>query len=478
MQFYWEFLFEGKNIDELVRAFRKTIINIFSNFIPNKMVSFNDSDPPWINDHITNLIKLKNNMFQLYVQNGKNPNEYILLQNANQQLSNIIKERKSEYFNHLATKLNSPKTSAKAYWKILKTFLNGKKTPSIPPLIVNNQFVTDFSCKAKIFNEFFSMQCMNVNSSSSVPNNPSFISDKRLSQIEFHTNDIINIIENLNPNKAHGHDGISIRMIQFCSKSLANPLFLLFKNCLEASTFPEEWKKGNIIPIHKKGDKQSVSNYRPISLLPIFSKIFERIIFDNIFKYMNQNKFFNSNQSGFRSGDSCIHQLISITHDIHKNFDANPSKEVRGLFLDISKAFDRVWHKGLLYKIKNFGIEGKLFHLLKSFLSERYQRVTINGQSSNWLPIEAGVPQGSILGPLLFLSFINDLPDDLLSNVKLFADDTALFSSVSSPTESADELNHDLAKINEWAFQWKMIFNPDISKPVKEVLFSKKTRKC
>ena len=162
---------------------------------------------------------------------------------------------------------------------------------------------------------------------------------------------------------------------------------------------------------------------------------------------MHQNKFFNPSQSGFRPGDSCIHQLISITHDIHKNFDINPSHEVRGLFLDISKAFDRVWHKGLLYKIKNFGIEGKLFNLIESFLSDRFQRVTINGQSSSWLPIKAGVPKGSILGPLLFLSFINDLPEGLHSNAKLFADDTAIFSTANTPIEKANELKLDLEKI-------------------------------
>ena len=164
-------------------------------------------------------------------------------------------------------------------------------------------------------------------------------------------------------------------------------MYLVFRNCFEASTFPIEWKKANVIPVYKKGNKQEISNYRPISLLPIFSKIFERIIFNNIFNYMDENKFFNPNQSGFRPGDSCVHQLISITHDIHKNFDMNPSREVRGLFLDISKAFDRVWHRGLLYKIKNFGIDGNLLKLIESFLSDRYKRVTINGQSSDWLPI-------------------------------------------------------------------------------------------
>ena len=117
-------------------------------------------------------------------------------------------------------------------------------------------------------------------------------------------------------------------MVQLSCQSIIKPLFILYTNCIE-------WKKGSITPIHKKGDKQVVSNYRPISLLPVFGKIFERIIFNNLFNYMNNNSFFNVNQSGFRPGDSCIHQLISITHDIFKNFDSNPTQEVRGLFLDI-----------------------------------------------------------------------------------------------------------------------------------------------
>ena len=350
-RFDWTNLFEGKDVNEQLRLFNETILNIFKNFIPNKNVVFDDSDPPWINEQIKTLIKLKNEMFKQYLQNGKSLNNYILLQNASHQISDLIEKNKKSYYDRLTAKLNNPSTSAKAYWSILKTFVNGKKIPSIPPLFSNGQSVTDFLAKANIFNRFFSQQCTNIVTSSSVPSDPCFKSDKRFSHIDFDINRISNTIRRLNPNKAHGHDGISIRMIQLSCESIAKPLCLLFRNCFEASTFPDEWKKGNVIPVYKKGDKQIVSNYRPISLLPIFSKIFEKIIFDAIFNYMNTNNFLNSNQSGFRPGDSCVHQLISIVHDIHKSFDASPSQEVRGLFLDISKAFDRVWHKGLLYKL-------------------------------------------------------------------------------------------------------------------------------
>ena len=157
-------------------------------------------------------------------------------------------------------------------------------------------------------------------------------------------------------------------------------------------------------------------------------------------------------------------------------FDCNPSPEVRGIFLGLSKAFDKVSHQGLLFKLGSFGICGKLLNPFENYLSNRFQRVLLNGQESNWFPIKAGVPQGSILGPLLFLMYINDLPDGLYSIVKLFADDTSLFSIVHDPNESAKYLNLDLSVISQWPYQWKMLFNPDPKKPAHEVIFSRKKK--
>ena len=326
-----------------------------------------------------------------------------------------------------------------------------------------------------MFNKFFANQCSLIVNESTlaghIPVPPNFFLDN----IIISDNDILKSIRCLDPNKSHGFDGISIRMLQLCDNSIIKPLSIIFNNCITEGYFPLLWKKGNIIPIHKKGSKQEITNYRPISLLPIFSKIFERIIFNALYNYIHQNNYFNPNQSGFRSGDSYIHQLISITHGIHKTFDENLSKEVLGLVLDISKAFDRVWHDGLLYKLKCMGFEGNAMSVIQSFLENRYQRVILNGQSSNWEIITAGVPQGSILGPLLFLVYINDISFDLECNVKLFADDTCLFSTINDPRLSVSALNNDLSKIQQCADQWKKKFNPDVSKQAQEDLFSKKS---
>ena len=180
------------------------------------------------------------------------------------------------------------------------------------------------------------------------------------------------------------------------------------------------------------------------------------------------NKLFTPFQSSFLPGDSSITQLLSIIHD------NNPTVDVRGVFLDISKAFDKVWHDGLVFKLKSYGVEGELLSLLKNYLQNREQRVVLNGQTSGWRKINSGVPQGSVLGPLLFLIYINDLPDGIISMCKIFADDTSLFSKVLDINKSVTELNTDLEKISQWAYQWKMQFNPDPNKQANEIIFSRK----
>ena len=191
--------------------------------------------------------------------------------------------------------------------------------------------------------------------------------------------------------------------------------------------------------------KMLVKNYRPISLLPIFGKLSERVIYNSLFNYFQSKRLFTPSQSGFLTGNSCIAQLLSIIHEIQTAFGKNPTVDVRGVFLDLSKAFDKVCHDGIIFKLKAYGVEGDLLSLLKN-LESREQRFVLNGQTSEWRKIMSGIPQGSVLGALLFLVYINDLPDGINSLCKIFADDTSLFSKVHGIHKSANNLNLDLEK--------------------------------
>ena len=180
------------------------------------------------------------------------------------------------------------------------------------------------------------------------------------------------------------------------------------------------------------------------------------------------------NRSGFRSGDSTTNQLLTLVNEIHHSFDNRNCIEVRSVFLDISKAFDKVWHEGLIFKLKQNGVAGNVINLLGNYLSSRKQRVVINGKTSEYFQVESGVPQGSVLGPLLFLIYINELEIGIKSKVKFFADDTMIYSVVHNPSLTAAVLNQDLKFIVQWAHQWKMSFNPEPSKQAVEILFFQK----
>ena len=296
-----------------------------------------------------------------------------------------------------------------------------------------------------------------------------------ISHINVNTDQIVDIIQKYSTKKAHGCDEISVAMLQLCAIEVALPLSLIFQKCLSTGTFPDSWKCANVQPIHKKNNRQLKSNYRPISLLPICGKILEKIIFDQVYSFLNKNKLISKNQSGFRPGDSTIYQLISITSNIFDSFEKYD--ETRALFLDISKAFDKVWHDGLIFKLKCNGISGNLLKFFENYLHNRQQRVVLNGTASDWRSVTAGVPQGSVLGPLLFLVYINDLTDNISSQMRLFADDSSLFTRVEGVDQTHEKLVKDLQTVTNWAYQWKMVFNPDISKQAIEVIFSVKKKK-
>ena len=459
------------NPTDQVRFFNNTLLNIMSNFIPNQNKTFHPKDPPWFNGHIRHLLRKQNSLFRKYKKNGFNDDDKITLEAHRTNTLNSILEAKETFLRNQGTKLSTSGTSQKTYWNILKHFLNRSKVPRIPPLFHNNTFITNCKLKAEIFNDYFSSQCTPFHNDSNLPPFTKLTNEK-IETLTISDDEIKLLLKNIDITKSTGPDNISATMLKMCGDTLVQPIRIIFLNIVKTGIYPSQWKKANVTPVHKKNDKQLVDNYRPISLLPILSKIFERIIFKNLYNHLISNHLISKNQSGFRPGDSCTNQLLFLINEIHKAFDDNNCLEVRSVYLDMSKAFDKVWHPGLIFKLKQNGVSGKLLKLLTNYLSNRYQRVVINGKNSKWAPILSGVPQGSVLGPLLFLVFVNDLENDIKCNIKFFADDTSLFSTVFNPFKSASDLNSDLSTISKWARQWKMSFNPDPTKPAEEIIFS------
>ena len=220
----------------------------------------------------------------------------------------------------------------------------------------------------------------------------------------------------------------------------------------------------NVIPIFKKENRQMKTNYRPVSLLASLSKVCEKVVFIHVYKFVEDAGVFNRFQSGFQPGDSKVMHLVHIVNKIHQALENVHEVRAVHVFLDISKGFDKVWHKGLLAKLKSNGINGSLLQWFESYLTERYQHVAIEGTSSDWTPIKAGVPQGSVLGPLLFLVYIYNIVDNITSACFLFADDSLLLDEVISPIETANKLNSDLDFIVTWANQWLVTMNADKTK--------------
>ena len=275
-------------------------------------------------------------------------------------------------------------------------------------------------------------------------------------QINVSQDGVLKLLQNLKTNKATGPDAVPARILKDLAVEISPILALIFQQSLDTGHVPSDWRIANISPIHKKGDKSTPSNYRPVSITSICSKLIEHILFTNIMEHYDNNNILTDLQHGFRPGRSCESQLLITTHDLRKSLDNK--EQVDAVILDFSKAFDRVPHQRLLLKLRHYGIQGSLLEWIENFLTQRTQRVVVDGESSEWVPVSSGVPQGTVLGPLLFLTFINDLPSGISSKIRLFADDCLMYRSITNMHDS-DKLQEDLNILHEWSNKWQMEFN-------------------
>ena len=449
-------VFVSNNVNECAEKITDSIINAAKESIPNKTVTIRPSEPQWINSQIKREIRKRKRLFR----NAKRKNTYAHWNKFKQKRNEVailIRDAKKQYKDKLANDLINSNNNSRRWHKLVSQIINPQSNEQSIPFLKTDENIIESNYEiAEALNIFFIEQSTVDDTNVPLPefHPPNY---DVLENILIPEDDVKEAISLLKPNKAPGPDLISPRLYKEGAEQLIPYLRKLFNLSLAVKQFPSSWKRSNLTAAHKKDSRSNPSNYRPISLLNYGGKIMERCIHKHVSNYLIEHSIITPFQSGFQVGDSTVNQLLYIRNQISTALDNN--KEMRIVFLDISKAFDRVWHKGLLLKLQSIGISDNLLDWFTNYLTDRYQRLCIKNDSSSWKKVNAGVPQGSILGPLLFIIFINDIVKDIKSAIRLFADDTCLFEIVEEPVASADTLNDDLRKILIWAKNWLVLFN-------------------
>ena len=466
----WNVLDMYDDVDDMVDYFSQIFKKTCKEFIPNKIIKIRPCDKKWFTPEIRYKLKQRNKWHKRLKRCNSDQNQAMFKQKRAE--ANVaMMTAKAQYYETIKNRLCSPNVDKKEYWHLLSMLYGPKINNGIPSLKEGSDIISTSNEKADIFNKHFLEKSKLPDVLPQIPN-LHIIPDNSLSGIDITEDNVTKTLKSLNIKKANGPDNISNRILKETANSICGPLTKIFKKSITTGKFPQSWKSANVVPVFKKGDKQNKNNYRPISLLPVIGKVLERLVFKEIYMYCSDHNILTWRNSGYKPLDSSINQLVYLSHKIYEAL--GKGLDVCYVSLDATAAFDRVWHDGLLFKLRKIGITGNLFSWLSSYLADRKQRVMIKGQFSNWENNSAGVPQGSILGPLLFLIYVNDIVCDIESDILLFADDTSILENISDYDISFEKINRDLNKLSVWSNQWLVSFNPT---KTKYIIFSKKRMK-
>ena len=430
-------------VNEMYTEFQTILESIMNSHIPTKIIS-KRNQTPWINRRIKRLHKRKQRAFNTHKQQ-KNQASYEIFRKARKTTHEETRTAHRRYISSICS------DSPKRFWSYIKSLKID--TIGIPTLTKDNRLESDNKLKAEILNNQFKSVFTSENTN--LPQEPN-TNIPAMPDIIITTEGVAKLLHGLNPNKATGPDEVPAKILQLAANELAPALSLIFQKSLTTGELPLSWLRANITPIFKKGDRSLASNYRPISLTSICCKILEHIIFSNIMNHFDQYAILTDRQHGFRRKHSTESQLILTTHDLANSL--NNKSQTDMIIMDFSKAFDTVPHNRLLNKLNRYGIHNNTHTWISNFLKRRKQRVVVGGEHSTWTNVVSGVPQGTVLGPLLFLTYINDLPDNIHSTVRLFADDCVLYREIKNESDS-HELQKDLNRLAQWEHDWQMHFN-------------------
>ena len=449
LEVQWTQIFELLSVDDMWSYFHELFTQLVNKHIPTSD-THTLKGAKWMSNSALHKIKLKRKAWIKY-KITQADSDFVAYTKCRNEATKAVKACKRCYEKGLVDRIS---TNPKYFWKYVNSKLKVKN--SIAELQrIDGSFTNCDSEMVNILNDYFGT-VFTVEDTGEVLSMGDKSSDNCLTTVVILIEDVWHQLTTLDPSKSEGPDGYHPHVLREVKEGVVTPLYLIFKKSLEDGVLPHSWKDALVTALHKKGDKRLPSNYRPVSLTSIICKMMERIIKDHLLQYFIRNKFITSRQHGFRPGHSCETQLIRVLDDWTSALELGHQVDV--IYLDLQKAFDKVPHARLLSKLKSYGIGGKLLQWIENFLSNRRQFVHLRGSKSDWINIFSGVPQGSVLGPFLFIVYVNDMPNVVSSDLYMFADDTKLYRTITSESD-CNILQQDLNNVIDWGNMWLTNFN-------------------
>ena len=438
-------------------AGRSSLIELMSlnDTCPVKAFSFSKEKQPWLNHEL--IVQL--NAIKLARRTG-NPDDLVYARKIRNRTKNLINKAKLDYYTN---QLNDNRDDPRKYWQHIYTILNKNKKDNKFNLEDHDGTVLDQKDVPDFINDFFTSigaKLVNENPKMKQDYNLPVINDNvELFQLqEVNMDQLMSLLKQIKIYKSSGIDNVSSRILKDALINLNEQLLFLINLSINNNRFPSEWKKGTVIPLPKVSNPTNVGDLRPITLLPIPSKIIEKLVYSQIMNFLENNKYITDNQFGFRKNKSTIDASSKFVNALYSN--ENKKLITSAIFIDYKKAFDSISHESLLKKLKRFHISNSVINWIKNYLTGRLQRTMVNGKVSEWREVTFGVPQGSTLGPLLFLLFVDDVINlEIDSNCVLYADDIVLYCANNTIDNNLSVLKKDMGKVFDWSNTSRLTIN-------------------
>ena len=461
-----------QDLDSATEDFTNTILNAASIAIPKREITVRSTDKSWVTGELRRCIRRRERLFRR-AKRTDCPSDWDKWRRQRSATTDLNKRLKRSYLIKQSQQLISQKQNPRKYHAILKQMIGRRKISQIPPLEkADGELITEERDKAELLNYHFARQSTSERLTSFPPHTG--LNVPQLDDIVVSEQEVLRELNSLNICKSCGPDMLPNKILKMVALLICEPVTKLFNKSLLEGRFPSSWKEARVTAIFKKkGSASHATNYRPISLLPCLSKVLERLVFKRIYQHISDNGLLSECQSGYRPTHSTQLQLIYLSHRLYEAL--NNGLDFTIVYLDVAKYFDRIPHEGLLFKCKYFfGVAGKVIDWLRSYLTDRQQRVVVGNEISGLQKLTAGCPQGSILGPLLALMYLNDVETVTSSPTLLFADDTAVFfAHKQNSLEAALQLQTHLDKIVQFGRTWGIAFNA--LKTVQQTFSTKRT---